>query len=45
MYIRNEGKGTLLTNVPEFCNTQPDETSNCVTNIDKWQPDCVSDKN
>ena len=43
MYIRDEGKGTLLTDVPEFCNTKPDDKSVCVASIDSAPPDCVSD--
>ena len=42
MYIRDEGKGVLLTDVPEFCiGTKSEETLECVTTFDSSPPDCV----
>ena len=42
MYIRNEGQGTLLTDVPEFCTSEPTDKQECVTSLKSGGPDCVS---
>lgn len=42
MFIRDEGKGTLLTDVPEFCTSEPTSKQECVTSLKSGGPDCVS---
>ncbi|KAK3751778.1 hypothetical protein QZH41_013237, partial [Actinostola sp. cb2023] len=41
MYIRNEGKGVDLTNVPELCTTRLGEQKLCVTSFNNGPEDCV----
>ena len=42
MFIREDGKGTLLTDVPEFCTSEPTINQECVTSLKSSGPDCVS---
>lgn len=45
MFIRDGGKGTLLTDVPEFCTSEPTDKQECVTSLKSGGPDCVSLQN
>ncbi|XP_078361021.1 beta-1,3-glucosyltransferase-like [Oculina patagonica] len=40
MFIRDEGQGTLLTDVPEFCTSEPTDKQECVTSLKSGGPDC-----
>lgn len=40
MFIREDGKGTLLTDVPEFCTSEPTSKQECVTSLKSGGPDC-----
>ena len=42
MFIREDGEGTLLTDVPEFCSSEPTSKQECVTSLKSGDPDCVS---
>ena len=42
MFIRDEGRGTLLTDVPEFCTSQLKDQRDCVTALISSAPECVS---
>ena len=42
MFIRDEGRGTLLTDVPEFCTNQAKYLRECVTSLKSSGPECVS---
>ena len=42
MFIRDEGRGTLLTDVPEFCTSEPKDQQDCVTSLKSGGPECVS---
>ena len=41
MFIRDEGRGTLLTDVPEFCTSEPRDNQECVTSLKTGGPNCV----
>ena len=43
MFIRDEGKGVLLTDVPEFCTSSQEtsESTECVTAFNSAPPSCV----
>lgn len=40
MFIRDEGRGTLLTDVPEFCTSEPGDNQECVTSLKTGGPNC-----
>ncbi|XP_068678836.1 beta-1,3-glucosyltransferase-like isoform X2 [Montipora foliosa] len=40
MFIRDEGRGTLLTDVPEFCTSQLKDQRDCVTSLISSAPEC-----
>ncbi|XP_067034034.1 beta-1,3-glucosyltransferase-like [Acropora muricata] len=40
MFIRDEGRGTLLTDVPEFCTNQAKDLRECVTSLKSSDPEC-----
>ncbi|KAJ7387327.1 fucose metabolic process [Desmophyllum pertusum] len=40
MFIRDEGQGTLLTDVPEFCTSEPVDQQECVTSLKSGGPEC-----
>ena len=42
MFIRDDGKGTLLTDVREFCTSEATSKQECVTSLKRGGPDCVS---
>lgn len=42
MFIRDEGRGTLLTDVREFCTNQAKYLRECVTSLKSSGPECVS---
>ena len=42
MFIRDEGRGTLLTDVPELCTSDPRDQQDCVTSVKSGGPECVS---
>ena len=42
MFIRDEGRGTLLTDVPELCTSDPRDQPDCVTSVKRGGPECVS---
>ncbi|XP_073258461.1 beta-1,3-glucosyltransferase-like [Porites lutea] len=40
MFIRDEGRGTLLTDVPELCTSDPKDQQDCVTSVKSGGPEC-----
>ncbi|KAK2574339.1 Beta-1 [Acropora cervicornis] len=40
MFIRDEGRGTLLIDVPEFCTNQAKDLRECVTSLKSSGPEC-----
>ncbi|CAH3110993.1 unnamed protein product [Porites lobata] len=40
MFIRDEGRGTLLTDVPELCTSDPRDQPDCVTSVKRGGPEC-----
>ena len=42
MFLYNDGKGTRMTSLPEFCvGTKEDDSTQCVTNYPSSLRDCV----